>query len=383
MTTAPTVAAPPSTATVALRLLANQGAQTGVTSDFNKGSQIRTLAEGIGQVSEMQGIASEALAFQVMVYGAWSAFKIVPIVATYAVTTLRFSTFLYGSANTPGASYDVSIPSGTTVQTSGGIQFYTEEDAVLAAGESYIDVPALANVSGTSSNVSALTLTTLSSSLGYPLYVTNPTAASGGSAAETPAQTMARFAAKVASVGGGTPLGVASAAIGVTYGSETVKFATCYEPWLEEGTDEAGYTVFVDNGAGSASTGLTAAVEVVLNGSSSTNLGYRPAGVPYSVEAVNPVTYSVSVSGSLKDSGNSSIVGSAVSDAISAYESSLVFGTDVTLASLTGSIVNAVTGYTSTLTVTLLDSTGSSATSISVGPKNRAILNSLLVNFTE
>lgn len=382
MATAPTVAAPPSTATVALRLLANQGAQTGVTSDFNKGSQIRTLAEGIGQVSEMQGIASEALAFQVMVYGAWSAFKIVPTVATYAVATLRFSTFLYGSTNTPGASYDVSIPSGTTVQTSGGIQFYTEEDAILAAGESYIDVPALANVSGTSSNVSALTLTTLSSSLGYPLYVTNPSAASGGSAAETPAQTMARFAAKVASVGGGTPLGVASAAIGVTYGSETVKFATCYEPWLEEGTDEAGYTVFVDNGAGSASAGLTAAVEVVLNGSNSTNLGYRPAGVPYSVEAVNPVTYSVSVSGSLRDSGNSSIVGSAVSDAISAYESSLNFGTNVTLAAITGSIVNAVTGYTSTLTVDLLDSTGSSATSISVGPKNRAVLSSLLVNFS-
>lgn len=382
MTTTPTVASPPSTATTALRLLAAQGAQTGVTSDFNKGSQVRTMAEGIGQVTEMQGISSEALAFQVMVYGAWSAFNITPISASYASVTIRFSIVQYGSTSSLTAPYDIAIPAGTIVQTSGGIVFSTDADATLTSGSSYLDVVATAQSSGVASNVSAQTLTTLASSLGYPLYVTNLDAASGGAAAETPAQTMARFSAAVASVGGGTPLGVASAAVGVTYGSETVKYATCYEPWLEEGTSEAGFTVFVDNGSGSASTGLTAAVFSTLSGSSTTNDGYRPVGVPAAVSAVVPVYYNVSVTGTLKDSGNSTAVSDAVTTAIAAYESTLTFGDDVTIASLIGNIVNALTGYTSSLDIILMDSSNTSVSSITVGKTSRAILNNLSVTFS-
>lgn len=383
MTTAPTVAAPPSTATIALRILAAQGAQTGVVTDINKGSQIRTLAESIGQVTEMQGVASEALAFQVMVYGAWSAFGITPITASFASVTLVFSTAAYGSSNLPGVSYDVAIPAGTVVQTSGGIQFTTDDDVTLTAGSSSVSVTASAILSGVTSNVNALTLTTLSSSLGYPLYVTNPSAATGGAAAESPSQTMARFAAKRSSVGGGTPLGVASAAIGVTYGSEIVKFATCYEPWMYDSTAGAGFTVFVDNGSGSASSGLTAAVSDTLTGSTATSSdGYRPAGVPYSVEPVNPVLFQVSVKGTLQDSGTASAVDDAVTAAVDAFQNTLAFGTSVSLASLTGNVVNALTGYTTGLTILLMDSGGNDVSSISVGPTERAILGSLSVDFT-
>jgi hypothetical protein len=83
-----------------------------------------------------------------------------------------------------------------------------------------------------------------------------------------------------------------------------VRFASNYEPWLAAGTGAgsgtAGFTLYVDNGTGGASSSLLAAVTALLNGSAATQQnGYRPVGVPYSVQAVTPVYASASVSGTL------------------------------------------------------------------------------------
>lgn len=377
-----TVASPPSTTSVALRLLAAQAAQTGVVTDINPGSQVRTLAEGIGQVAEMQGVMAQAIAFQAMVYSAWTAFGITPNAATYASVSLTFQTAQYGSANAPGASMAVTIPAGTIVQTTGGVQFSLDSAVTLAAGSSSVTGVVTCLTAGAAGNVNPGTITTLAGSVNYPLYVYNASAATGGADAETPAQTMARYSAVVASLAKGTPLGVQGAVIGVANGAETVKYATVYEPWKAEGTQNAGYTVIVDNGSGTASSGLLSAVGATLDGDAAApEEGYRPAGVPYSVQAVDPVPYSVAVSGVLSDSSTSDTVTSAVVNAISTYQSSLAFGDAITLSGLIAQVANVVAGYATSLTVALFNSGGAMVNSITVPGTQRGLLSSTTVNF--
>jgi hypothetical protein len=99
---------------------------------------------------------------------------------------------------------------------------------------------------------------------------------------------------------------VANAAIGVvaTGTGEVCRFASLYEPWIAAGSGAgsgiAGFTLFVDNGTGTPSASLLAAVKAQIDGSASLGQsGYRPAGVPYTVSGVMPIYASAVVSGLL------------------------------------------------------------------------------------
>ena len=87
-----TVATPPTTAEVAIQVVSYIAGQSGVVTDANIGSQVRTLAEAMGQVAETEGISAFALAVQAMMYGAFAALGIFPLPATQAVGVLQFST---------------------------------------------------------------------------------------------------------------------------------------------------------------------------------------------------------------------------------------------------------------------------------------------------
>src|ERR1700722_1978672 len=77
--------------------------------------------------------------------------------------------------------------------------------------------------------------------------------------------------------------------------TEAVQYSTCYEPWIAQllagvTNPAAGFQVYVDNGSGTASTALLTAVAAELDGDFATGAeGNRPAGVPYTVNVVNPV----------------------------------------------------------------------------------------------
>ena len=106
-----TVAAPPGTQDVAAQLLSAMTALSGTLTDYNKGSIIRTFAESIGSVAEMQGIWSNVLAFQALQYSAMSVFGITPNPAFPAMGTVRFIT----SINSPfNIAQNVTIPSGVS-----------------------------------------------------------------------------------------------------------------------------------------------------------------------------------------------------------------------------------------------------------------------------
>lgn len=378
-----TVPTPPLTPDVAASILGYMGAQSGVITDYNKGSQIRTLSQAIGSVVEVQSVENQALALQAMVYGAYAAYGIFPLPATGAVGTLTFATSF--GTTPPPASQPVTIPAGTIGQTTGGISFITTATATLTAGSSSINVPIVSKNTGLTGNVAAGTIVNLVSSLTYPLQISNANPTTGGQNAELPSQTLARFTAKVASIGLASPVSIANAVIGVSVPStgETVLYSTVYEPWVVLLSNGAGFTVYIDNGSGSASAALISQVTSVLNGNRvKGETGYRPAGVPYSVLAVSPVELVVTVTGNLTSSSLIPAATQYAQNAIVQYMNSLQFGQTAYQSALNAIVSNAIGSSLTNLTVAINVVGSAAATSVTATPIERIILNSYTINLT-
>lgn len=94
-------------------------------------------------------------------------------VATRAAGVLRFGV-------SAAASGDLPIDAGTVCMTADGIRFATTEDAVLAEGELYVDVPALAVEPGRAGNVAAGAVTIMAAMPVGIRACANPEAFSGG-----------------------------------------------------------------------------------------------------------------------------------------------------------------------------------------------------------
>lgn len=383
MSSAFTVPGAPDTSLVSATLLSYMAAQSGVVSDYNDGSQIRTLSEGIGSVVEIESVISNALAVQAAVNAAYSVFNITPILSQSSVGSVYFLTGT--GSNPPPANQNVIIGIGTIVGTSGGVQFQTTETVTLASGTTSVSGTIVAVQPGLTGNVPAGSITSLISTLPYPVFVTNTLPTSGGANAELPSQTLARFTSRVLSLGLASPVAIANASIGITAGSttETVKYATVYEPWSVNIASGAGFSVYIDNGSGSASTTLINSVTSVLNGSFSLNLsGYRPAGVPYSVNAVVPVYASVIVSGTAVIPTQATLIQSSISSTIISYFGGLPFGQSVTTSDLIATASSIGTGLLSSLSVTLYNSSGSVVDIVSPLVYGRVILTSVTVNIS-
>lgn len=360
-------------------------ALAGVVTDYNVGSQIRTVAESFGSVIEQEGVAAQALALQALAYSALGAFGIAASGAVGAIGTVTFST---AASSPPPAPQAVSIPLGTLIQTAGGIQFATTAAATLNQGSTSVDVEVQAVSAGVAGNVPAAAINQLVSSLTYPLTVSNAAPTTGGADAETPSQALALLAATIAALVGGSPVSVANAAIGVVASgsNETVAYATCYEPWVAAGSGAgsgtAGFDVYVDNGAGAASSGLIAAVTSKLNGNAAlAQNGYRPAGVPYSVLAVLPVYCNLSVVATVNSFGNTASVSGAIQSAINAYFSTVNFGNTVYQADAAAYAANAAVGLLTALAVNLYyaSASGTAVTAVTGFGYNRAILQNLTI----
>jgi hypothetical protein len=394
MATEPTIAAPPTAVDVTEQLLSSMAALSGVLTDYNVGSQIRTLSESIGSVNEMQGVSATALVFQGMVYGALAVFQIFPGAAVPAVGVETFSTGT--GLSPPPASQNVTIPSGSIVQSIGGVQFQTTEDVLLAAGSSSVNAPIQALVGGAAGNLPPGSITQIVTNLAYPLFPTNVSGTTGGVDAETLTQTMNRFAAKVASLPASTPAAIANAAIDVSdpLTGETVLFSTLVEPWILAGSGvgsgAAGWTLYIDNGMGAASSGLIAAVNNVLGATisggtlpTSGDVGYRDAGVPYQILAVDPIYASVAISGTVIGSIYVSPASAAMASAVSGYFT-LPFGVTAEQSQLAAAVSNSALGLLTSLTVNLYPAGSGTPVSglVCSVPYQRVILQSLGIALT-
>lgn len=382
-----TVAAPPTTEEVAADIVVWIGGQSGVLTDLNNGSQIRTDSEAIGSVTEMQGVIAQAEAFQAMVYAAFAAFNIFPLLARPSIGTV---TFITGSAaNPPVATSPILIPALTIVQTLGGIQYQTTANAVIPTGATSVTAPIQAVVAGAGGNAVASSITQIASALSNPLQVFNTAPTTGGEDAETPSQTMARFTAKVASIGLSTPVAIANGVIGVVVSgtAEEVEFATVFEPWIQQvqqgvANPTPGFDVFVDNGSGSASSNLLTAVSSALSGNAALGQdGFRPAGVPFSVLPVSPLFAIVVVSGTATEPALDASVVSLATSAAQGYFSGLAFGQIAELSQLTAAIANQVAGNVTSLGIQLLNVSGVAVNALQPLGFQRVIVQNLSVNF--
>lgn len=375
-----TLADPPSVADVAAEGLAAMAMQTGVPSDSNVGSQIRTIFEAVGGVAEMQGVMAQALAFQALVYSAYAAFGITPLAAVAATGNVTFS------AANGTASQNVIIQAGTQVGT-GSQSYVTTQDVVLASGSGSVTAPVQALSPGSGGNTAAGTITSLSSGLAYPVLVTNPSALSNGTDAESAAATLGRFTAAVLAAGRGSPVSIANACvgIGVPGTAEAVQFATVYEAWIGQpaGSQTASFAVYVDNGSGAASAALLAAVKARLDGNAAAgDIGERPAGVPYSVNAASPVGCSVVVTASLMAGASAAALGAAVAAALKAYFATVGFAQTVQIAQVTAVVGSVLAGYVTSLTVALYDASNTQQTQISATYAQRVVLDSTTTNLS-
>lgn len=388
----PTVAATPDTTETAAQLLASMAALSGIATDYNQGSQIRTQAEAVGAVVETQGVGAQALVLQAMVYGALALFGI-PIPAGVAATgTVAFSTALPVSAAFP-VPQAVPIPAGTLVQAAGTI-YSTVAGVVLVSGASSVNVGIVCTVTGSVGNapsgaISASPLT----GIGYPLFVSNAAPIAGGADAGNVSTAIASFTARVASLGLASPVAIANAIVGVASGTETVRFGAVYEPWLAAGSGAgsgvAGFTVLVDNGSGSASSGLLAAVAAFITGSVSANQsGFRPAGVPFTVSGTTPLYATVTASGTIIPGViPASTVTAAATSGILAYFASLGIGasgiTSAQQPQVAGAVADAGLGLFQSLSVNLFYSGSATPVPAVTGSFfNRVILQSATVNIS-
>lgn len=130
--------------------------------------------------------------------------------------------------------------------------------------------------------------------------------------------------------------------------------------------------ILIDNGSGTASANLISVVTSYL--SNGPPAGYRPAGVPFTVAAVCPVSGSVVVVGQSVNSTLAPSIATAVQQAINTYFSSLNFGITCQLTQLIAAVANATIGQLSSLSVTLLNGSSVSVNTITAGPTQRVIL---------
>lgn len=93
--------------------------------------------------------------------------------AAAASGVLRFSV---GAA----AAVDLTVPAGTVCMTAGLVRFETTEETVLTAGETYVDVPAVAVECGEAGNVAAGTVLAMAVAPAGIATCNNPEAFGGG-----------------------------------------------------------------------------------------------------------------------------------------------------------------------------------------------------------
>jgi hypothetical protein len=387
----PTVAATPTAVQAATDLLALMAGLTGTVTDYNPGSQVRTLAESIGAMIETEGVGAQALVLQGMVYGALSLFGITASSGAAATGIVTFAT-AFPVSGAPPIAQSVAIPSGTLVQTSGGITFATTVAAVLTSGAVSVNVGVIATATGAVGNVPTSGIAGYPlTSIGYPLQVSNPIATAGGAAAASLSQVLAQFTARAASLGLSSPVAVANASIGVTATGtgEVVQYAAVYEPWIAAGSGAgsgtAGFTLYVDNGTGTASTSLLAAVSAWITGSQPANQsGYRPAGVPFTVASGTPVYAVVNATGILQPGFlTPAAVISGATSVVQSYFAGLGFGAGAQQAQIAADIANAGLGTYESLTVSLFYSGASGAVNSVTGAyNNRVILSAINLNIT-
>lgn len=190
--------------------------------------------------------------------------------------TLAFSRYV-------PVTFDLVIPKGTVCASYGGeaVEYETTEEAVLAAGEVTVSVPAIAVTGGSAGNAAAGYINTMVSEVTGINYVTNPQAFSGGTDPESDEDYRKRI---LAAVGRLETFGSAGYYEGIALEQAGVSSA-------QAGTGETGVLLYVWGDGATVSEEVIAALQERIDGIS-------PLGMTVTVQAAS--TKDVPISAALK-----------------------------------------------------------------------------------
>lgn len=244
-------------------------------TDFNVGSVVRTLLESQAVGLEDFYIAVNQAIQEAIPASLYAAFDFQRLPAAVARGKIRVTITAQGT--------DFTLPAGSALSTAGGeVNFATDEELTIPAGQTVGEVPAVCTTAGVVGNVPANTITILVGSNLSVVSVTNPLSFSMGSDGESDQAMKARFVAYIASIARATPASLEYAARSQKrYDAEGNIIEAVERVAVQE---FAGYVrLFIYSGSG-ASDELVEQVQRVIDGYyDDTNEvivgGYRAAGV--------------------------------------------------------------------------------------------------------
>jgi uncharacterized phage protein gp47/JayE len=263
-------------------------------SDYTVGSVARTLIEAPAQEIDelyMRLLFGLQEAIETSVY---TSFNFPPLTATPASNLIRVSIAVQ--------SAPVVISAGTAFTLTDGSQTYSAtNDAVVAPGASYVDVPVVATVAGSAGNIPALGNFTLGVDVPGFVSAQNLSPFANGTDAETPSAHKVRFNAYVQTLSRGTIAALLYALTRLTVLTddlgnitERVVSANIDEPYLSDPAQPPGLVrVYVHNGVGGTSQALVQQSLNILNGYTQSDgtkvAGYKAAGVVINAFAASEI----------------------------------------------------------------------------------------------
>lgn len=270
-------------------------------TDFNVGSNIRTLVEA--NAREMDQLYQALLKglYEAIPVSLYKAFDFQKLSAGYASGNVRFT-------RDSAVTGDVIIPAETTVESpEDGLTFSVVAETTLESEDDYVDVYVQATGTGTSYNVVADSITELTTGISGIASVNNEEAFVNGTDDETELERKLRFQLWLSTI----PRAIETA---VEYGATTAKLtddngltlesvqsAWVHEPMVDE--DPAGtpgeIDVFIWNGHDIASDELIAKCKKIIDGyvdDSGTRIpGWKAAGVVCNVYSVTPTPVDITM----------------------------------------------------------------------------------------
>jgi uncharacterized phage protein gp47/JayE len=251
-----------------------------MVTDFNEGSVVLSLIEAPAR--ELAALYIKTIS-NIELYSkdiAYAQFDFTKKEGLAAAGAVRFS-------RAAARSIEVSIPQGTKVSSSDGLQFETTVAGKIAANETVSGlIPVSCTKVGDIGNVGIHKINTIVNALYGVDSVLNEIALSGGVNKETDEEYSARFSEFIIGLGKSSVAGVRATALSIN-GVRSVSL-------VEHFPAESGYnfTLYAENGSGALPMGIKAMIEEVIVGNSETE-GVRACGVnarilPPQIVYVNP-----------------------------------------------------------------------------------------------
>lgn len=309
----------------------NQDKITDLNTDQALDTQLQTFGRQLNQayVKFSGGIKKQ---FEVIPF---QMFNFQRKTEEYATTNVQFS-----RVETTGEKI---IPTGTVIGTVAGILFVTTEDATILNGNTDSDViNAIAQESGSDSNVPGGTITQIISSVDGVNTVTNTTSSSGGLDKETNTDYFRRFSIWIQGLAKSNKYGVLITAIttpGIVSG--------VVENHAPPEDDLYNFTVYVDDGSGATPEALLDEVYLRVAGNDTSEYpGAAAAGINFKVESAGLVTVNVELTVDLDPVlGDETAMTETIGNTLLNYINNLWVGSDVLISKISSAVYNLPTVY--------------------------------------